>query len=106
MTFSVVATYSIPAHHPFRLIIAKGSVVEFSYAPNPQRAAIVTASGGYAGGVDGAVSDAGGPNLMEDRKKFSIAQCPEGSAVMSELQIFFLVFAIALSRSKSSVTKQ
>ena len=95
MALSTLATYNVPAHHPFRLIIAKGSVTDFSYPSNPQRSAIVNSTNevGLRGGrVDGAVSDAGGPKLKVDRQNLPVkyskrllknVRCPEGKAVMT-----------------------
>ena len=98
-TFSKISTFDVRANHPFRLVIAKGSVVDFSYPPNPQCSAIVNSflgrinngsSNGFAGGVDGAVSDAGGRNLKEDRKNLTVS-CSVGSAVISESRPALLV---------------
>ena len=66
---SRVATYQIPSQsHPFHLIISHG--IDFT-PKNPKETAIVNAAnqaclGG--GGVDGAISAAGGRNLLEDRQ--------------------------------------
>jgi len=91
---SRVAAYHIPSaapsQHPFQLIISRGSVVDFAHPNNPQRSAIVNAAnegclGG--GGVDGAIGDAGGPNLFEDRRALPMVgqgiRCKTGSAVMT-----------------------
>jgi len=98
MTLSPVASYLIQAAtRPFHLIIAHGSVVDFVYPPNPTKSAIVNAAneaclGG--GGVDGAISTAGGPNLLSDRRNLPLVsscssglgngvRCPTGRAVMT-----------------------
>lgn len=69
------------------LIIAHGSVVDFS---SPLTGAIVNAAnegclGG--GGVDGAITSAGGPNLARDRLALPVqnggVRCPTGSAVLT-----------------------
>ncbi|KAL3778222.1 hypothetical protein ACHAW5_009624 [Stephanodiscus triporus] len=88
--FSKVATYRIPSQHPFHLIVSRGSVVDFSHPSNPKSSAIVNAAnegclGG--GGVDGAISAAGGPSLFADRQALPIIgpgiRCRTGSAVLT-----------------------
>lgn len=64
-----IATYRLSARTS--LCIAQGSVVDFSWDTNPKQSAIVNAAneeclGG--GGVDGAITTAGGSNLAKDRK--------------------------------------
>ncbi|KAL7552199.1 hypothetical protein ACHAWF_015420 [Thalassiosira exigua] len=85
---SRIAVYRTPSQHPFNLVISRGSVVDFSYPPNPKSSAIVNAAnegclGG--GGVDGAISDAGGPSLLADRQSLPTVgpgiRCKTGSAV-------------------------
>ncbi|KAL7534808.1 hypothetical protein ACHAXR_007260 [Thalassiosira sp. AJA248-18] len=92
MALTKVASYRIHAsRHPFNLIIAQGSVVDFVY-PNPARSAIINAAnegclGG--GGVDGAIGNAGGPKLFADRQNLpedtpgSGVRCPTGRAVVT-----------------------
>ena len=89
--FSRAALYRTNSQYPFNLIVSRGSVVDFSYPPNPKSSAIVNAAnegclGG--GGVDGAISDAGGTNLMMDRLALPVAggediRCPTGRAVIT-----------------------
>ena len=112
MSLSTIATYKIPAsHHPFKLIISQGSVIDFTYPPNPSHSAIVNAAnegclGG--GGVDGAISNAGGPNLLLDRKNLpevpgqegGSIRCPTGNAVITgpnsygTLHVPFVIHAV------------
>mmetsp|Transcript_22974 Transcript_22974/g.35249 ORF Transcript_22974/g.35249 Transcript_22974/m.35249 type:complete len:219 (+) Transcript_22974:47-703(+) len=82
-----VASYRVPSRN-FNLVISRGSVVEWSH--NTQSSAIVNAAnegclGG--GGVDGAIGDAGGDMLFEDRMNLPQQQpgvrCQTGSAVMT-----------------------
>lgn len=84
-----VAAYRIPNANPFNLVIARGSVVNFEYI-NRQSSAIVNAAnegclGG--GGVDGAISAAGGSNLQKDREALPEVspgvRCPTGKAVIT-----------------------
>lgn len=73
------------------LHIARGSVLDFAAPAAPKRVgAIVNAAnkgclGG--GGVDGAINDAGGPKLWEDRKALPVrkgtTRCPTGGAVVT-----------------------
>ena len=79
-----VASYRVPSRN-FNLVISRGSVVEWSH--NTQSSAIVNAAnegclGG--GGVDGAIGDAGGDMLFEDRMNLPQQQpgvrCQTGSA--------------------------
>ena len=87
------------------LILVKGSVVHF--AGKTDKAAIVNAAnmgvlGG--GGVDGAISAAGGHRLYEDRLKLPILEyeirCQVGSAVLTgpgdygELQVPYVIHAV------------
>eukprot|EP00584_Thalassiosira_punctigera_P004890 CAMPEP_0172529402 /NCGR_PEP_ID=MMETSP1067-20121228/3488_1 /TAXON_ID=265564 ORGANISM="Thalassiosira punctigera, Strain Tpunct2005C2" /NCGR_SAMPLE_ID=MMETSP1067 /ASSEMBLY_ACC=CAM_ASM_000444 /LENGTH=48 /DNA_ID= /DNA_START= /DNA_END= /DNA_ORIENTATION= len=45
MTLTKVVTYLVQApRRSFRLVIARGSVVDFSHPPNPSRSAIVNAA--------------------------------------------------------------
>ena len=94
MSLARVAAYRLHLHYPFtpsfNLIISRGSVVDFSYPSNPESSAIVNAAnegclGG--GGVDGAISSAGGPNLLADRQALpelrTGVRCPTGSAVIT-----------------------
>lgn len=112
MTLTKVATYRIPATHPFDLTIARGSVVDFAHPSNPRRAAIVNAAnegclGG--GGVDGAVGRAGGPSLYEDRERLPEAEpgvrCPTGRAAMTgpgsygDLEVPYVIHAVGPSYS-------
>ena len=93
MSLNKIATYKIqasPNSKPFNLIISQGSVLDFNYTPNQSKSAIVNAAnegclGG--GGVDGAISNAGGEELYNDR--FNLPQvepgvrCLTGNAVIT-----------------------
>ena len=84
-----IATFRIPSLHSFNLIVSRGSVVDFSYQANNIQSAIVNAAnekclGG--GGVDGAISSAGGTNLYQDRLNLPIVngiRCKTGTAVLT-----------------------
>lgn len=75
---------------PFTLVISGGSVVDFTHK-NPSKAAIVNAAneeclGG--GGVDGAISAAGGPNLLKDRLALPlIRSCDDDDSIIEGYQI-------------------
>ena len=91
------------------LILVKGSVVHF--AGTTDKSAIVNAANAGAlggGGVDGAISAAGGHRLYEDRAKLPVLErrgdyeirCRVGSAVMTgpgdygELQVPYVIHAV------------
>eukprot|EP00586_Coscinodiscus_wailesii_P022116 CAMPEP_0172500762 /NCGR_PEP_ID=MMETSP1066-20121228/142695_1 /TAXON_ID=671091 /ORGANISM="Coscinodiscus wailesii, Strain CCMP2513" /LENGTH=280 /DNA_ID=CAMNT_0013275181 /DNA_START=246 /DNA_END=1088 /DNA_ORIENTATION=+ len=91
-----VAKYTVKTLNPFSLIISDGSVVTFSYPPNPSKSTIVNAANEQClggGGVDGAISAAGGANLFRDREKLPLVsggngsgdkvRCPVGGAVVT-----------------------
>ena len=81
------------AKFPFTLHICQGSIVGFR--PEHQPSAIVNAANAQClggGGVDGAISNAGGSYLYQDRLQLPIVQytsqgqairCPTGSAVVT-----------------------
>lgn len=75
--YKVLGTYSLSPG--LSLFVARGSVLHFQ--GKTDKAAIVNAAnegclGG--GGVDGAISSAGGPRLMDDRLKLPILEKREG----------------------------
>src|SRR6056300_1029100 len=100
-----VATFRVKSKAAFNIVISRGSVVDFAH--NTQSAAIVNAAnegclGG--GGVDGAISDAGGPNLLQDRINLPLlsegVRCKTGSAVITgpndydELNVPYVIHAV------------
>lgn len=89
-----IATYGLGMAETGTMVslhIARGSVLDFAAPAVPKRVgAIVNAAnkgclGG--GGVDGAINDAGGPKLWEDRKALPLRKgtirCPTGGAVVT-----------------------
>ena len=104
----VVAAYHVPStNKPFRLIIAKGSAASFSYPANPLKSAIVNAANNGClggGGVDGAISRAGGFNLLFDRSMLPLVapnvRCKTGHAVITgpnnygSLKTSFVIHAV------------
>lgn len=100
-----VATFRVKSKAAFNIVISRGSVVNFAH--KTQSAAIVNAAnegclGG--GGVDGAISDAGGPNLLQDRMNLPLlsegVRCKTGSAVITgpnnynELNVPYVIHAV------------
>jgi len=86
-----LATFRIPSTSDTilpQLIIASGSVVDFTY---PERGAIVNAANEQClggGGVDGAITTAGGSLLQQDRQALPIVaggniRCPTGEAKLT-----------------------
>lgn len=84
-----IASYSVhkEGSRPLSLIICMGFIEKFSYKPNPSKSAIVNAANEQClggGGVDGAISLAGGPELLKDRKELSVikgaVRCNTGEA--------------------------
>ena len=101
---SRVATFRM---RTFDIVILQGSIINFYYPPNPKYSAIVNAAnegclGG--GGVDGAISSAGGCNPLADRKALPLLErgirCKTGSAVMTgpksygTLHVPFVILAV------------
>ena len=68
-TISTSASYQIPARHPFRLIIVRGHVIDFSYPTNPEKSAIVNCANEV--GINDAICQAGGPNLLNDPQRLT-----------------------------------
>lgn len=106
---SPLATYRLPAAvastHRLNLILVKGSVLDFDNRIPPAaivNAANVTCRGG--GGVDRAISEAGGPNLDRDRAMLPAIQfdvrCEVGQAVVTgpgeygSLKVPFVIHAV------------
>lgn len=99
-----------PGKQPFLVIICCGPITEFAYPANPSSSAIVNASNPrclVGGGVDGAISTAGGPTLLYDRQilPFRImsgkeVRCLPGNAVITgpnnygQLQVPYVIHAV------------
>lgn len=121
MSLARVARYALSSGSigQHRLTILSGSVVDFAWdGANPQNAAIVNAAnegclGG--GGVDGAINNAGGPNLQRDRESLPILnrsgsfgeiRCPTGSAVITgpgsygSLKVPYVIHAVGPNYSR------
>ena len=98
------------AARAFDLVISSGSVVDFAYGESSQlkgnKAAIVNAANELClggGGVDGAISTAGGPNLLADRTALPEkggVRCPTGGAVITgpgsygTLRVSYVIHAV------------
>jgi O-acetyl-ADP-ribose deacetylase (regulator of RNase III) len=86
-----ISSSRITAAPSFTLVISEGSVIDFDYPINPLSSAIINAAnviclGG--GGVDGAITEAGGRNLANDRLALPLvspdgARCLTGSAAIT-----------------------
>ncbi|CAB9508712.1 Macro domain-containing protein [Seminavis robusta] len=98
---TLLRTYRL-ANHRF-LTLAQGSVVDFA----SKKGAIVNAANEgclFGGGVDGAITSAGGPNLAEDRRKLprisSDVRCHTGDAKVTgpgdygDLRVPFVIHAV------------
>ena len=111
------AEYNIQGAHPFRLVVCFGSIVDFYYPTNPVRSAIVNAANNRClggGGVDGAISIAGGPDLLSDRtalpyfdiKKMQV-RCLTGDAVITgpntygQLRTPYVIHAVGPNYNRS-----
>ena len=105
-----VAAYVISGTHPFRLIFNKGSVLSFENSNGSiVNAANTRCLGG--GGVDGAISAAGGERLFKDRVALPVIssidgeniRCPVGNAKLTgpgnygELQVPYVIHAVGPS---------
>ena len=111
-----IATYRLSARTS--LCIAQGSVVDFSWDNNPKNAAIVNAAneaclGG--GGVDGAITSAGGPNLAKDRMALPIrmgVRCFTGDAKLTgpgdygTIQVPYVIHAVGPNYNDCSSLKE
>ena len=96
----------------FSLVISGGSVVDFTYVDGKNAAIVNAANEGClgGGGVDGAISDAGGPNLLAHRMDLPFAtvegrtrngvRCPTGQAVITgpgdygDLGVSYVIHAV------------
>jgi O-acetyl-ADP-ribose deacetylase (regulator of RNase III) len=101
-----IAKFLIPSIHPFHLVVNQGSVTKFQH----EKGAIVNAAnecclGG--GGVDGAISAAGGQRLLRDRillpEVYQNVRCPVGEAKMTgpgnygKLNVNYVIHAVGPS---------
>ena len=113
---STIARYAIRSsagpNKLFSLVISGGSVVDFTYNDGKNAAIVNAANEGClgGGGVDGAISDAGGPNLLADRMDLPFAKvggrtrngvrCPTGEAVITgpgdygDLGVSYVIHAV------------
>ena len=114
---STIARYAIRSGGPnsnklFSLVISGGSVVDFTYMDGKNAAIVNAANEGClgGGGVDGAISDAGGPNLLAHRMDLPFAtvggrtrngvRCPTGEAVITgpgdygDLGVSYVIHAV------------
>jgi O-acetyl-ADP-ribose deacetylase (regulator of RNase III) len=109
-----IATYRLSARTI--LCIAQGSVVDFSW-DNPKSAIVNAANEGClgGGGVDGAITTAGGPNLAKDRKALPThmgVRCFTGDAKLTgpgkygSLEVPYVIHAVGPNYNDCSSLKK
>lgn len=91
------ASYLIPARHPFRLIIMRGHIVDFT-ATNPEKSAIVNCANEVR--INDAICHAGGQNLLNDRQNLTFNDLSYGNAYLTgpdlygKLNVRYVIHAV------------